>query len=413
VEFFNFTNFPAMCFAHRNEHGELNDIVVLGVAFDIADDGNLAVADPQPPINFMEMPFPADALESGTPQPRQHPLRRESDLAPHKPKVDVIVNATAYAPGGRAARSFHAGVKIFQSNDDGSRGAAVLSSFVVATGPRHWRYRSIVGRAARRLISMTATLGLWKPSPWRLDRPAPVKSVPVRYDMAYGGVALFHDDRDSPTATPPQVTCPENPVGRGFVPNILDICEHTGCDKRTARRWFRRWATKRSVQAPQLQWPSQPLPSHPGTAYPLVGWGTVPKHWVPRLDHAGTFDDRWEHERHPLLPEDFNPLYWNGAHPAMQLDRLDTNAHIELHGLTPSIGSAPSVMGINLPGHDFAIEFQDAYQLEPATLDLTLDTVLIDLASNRLTLLYRTRLEALDDCGYIQLNPKEPSDERT
>ncbi|WP_343647969.1 DUF2169 domain-containing protein [Enterobacter sp.] len=48
-----------------------------------------------------------------------------------------------------------------------------------------------------------------------------------------------------------------------------------------------------------------------------IGFGPVPRHWPARLRYAGTYDQRWENMRSPLLPEDFDPHFWQTA-PASQ-----------------------------------------------------------------------------------------------
>ena len=48
---------------------------------------------------------------------------------------------------------------------------------------------------------------------------------------------------------------------------------------------------------------------HPAPA----GFGFVGRGWLPRAARGGTYDDSWQKERAPLLPLDFDPLFFNGA----------------------------------------------------------------------------------------------------
>lgn len=42
----------------------------------------------------------------------------------------------------------------------------------------------------------------------------------------------------------------------------------------------------------------------------IPGFGALPRHWPGRLQFAGTYDDRWQKEQSPLLPEDLDERYW-------------------------------------------------------------------------------------------------------
>lgn len=96
-------------------------------------------------------------------------LRFEDDIAPFKPCTDVIVNGTAFAPGGKPLPSWRAGIRV------GS-----LQKQVVVTGPRAWVHTPLLG--------------------WSLSPIVPVRHAPLRYELAFGGAG-----------------CDENPVGIGRV----------------------------------------------------------------------------------------------------------------------------------------------------------------------------------------------------
>jgi hypothetical protein len=66
-----------------------------------------------------------------------------------------------------------------------------------------------------------------------------------------------------------------------------------------------------------------------------AGFGAIPGHWLPRVKFAGTCDAKWEAERAPLLPEDFDDRFYQCA-PADQqtVQFLKGGEEVELLNLT-------------------------------------------------------------------------------
>jgi hypothetical protein len=100
-------------------------------------------------------------------------LREDCDLVPSRPGTDVVLHATAYAPGGRPAPAVDAAVRV---------GPVVKRLRVV--GDRRWEWR--LGR-----------LGL--------SRPMPFTCLPIEWERTWGG----SDPRRS------DVVDPRNPAGVG------------------------------------------------------------------------------------------------------------------------------------------------------------------------------------------------------
>lgn len=81
-----------------------------------------------------------------------------------------------------------------------------------------------------------------------------------------------------------------------------------------------------------------------------LGLGAVAPHWVMRAKFAGTYDEKWESSRYPLLPEDFNPLFWQIAPESQQLKtRLQGGEKVILANLTPPSWSSQNVVSFYLP----------------------------------------------------------------
>jgi hypothetical protein len=122
---------------------------------------------------------------------------------------------------------------------------------------------------------------------WETLRPSvpkPFSRMPLVYERAYGGVDPHsrHPERDWE---------PFNPVGVGFVTS----------------------GNLKGRAVPNIVYPDDADRDRPRPA----GFGPVASHWRPRVGFAGTYDDRWQQTRQPLLPEDFDDRFFQCA-PADQ-----------------------------------------------------------------------------------------------
>ncbi|WCM89475.1 DUF2169 family type VI secretion system accessory protein [Acidovorax sp. NCPPB 3576] len=183
-------------------------------------------------------------------------VRFESDLVPFKPRVDVIVNAVAYAPGGKPVAAFDAGVTV-------GREARVVRVF----GERVWRKR----------------LGLF---PVAVEQ-APALHVPVAYHLAYGG----QDPADA------QAFAPANPTGLGFSAGLPPD----------------------GLPLPRIEWPDELIHAASDTPSP-AGFGCFGRTWLPRRKLLGSYGPaEWQVPGIVgRMPQSFDPAAWNCAHPRMQ-----------------------------------------------------------------------------------------------
>src|SRR5438045_9584654 len=93
----NHTPYAATGMWGRDKDGVHEWIVAIKGTFDIKRDGRLALADEQP-VPLLLPEYHGEAGESS--------LRYEADLVGMKPTTDILLNGTAYAPGGRPAHEF-------------------------------------------------------------------------------------------------------------------------------------------------------------------------------------------------------------------------------------------------------------------------------------------------------------------
>ncbi len=202
-------------------------------------------------------------------------LRRDTALIPTKPGTEILIEGSACAPRGRSVSAMDIGFRI-----------GPLHKRLHVVGDRRWLY------------------GFSGPV---LSKPEPFSRMPIRYERALGGLT-GHDPKIAP------VPNPYNPVGTGHAlrkkqlpgtaaPNI----EQPGA---TASDWARQG--------------------------PPAGFGPIARHWTPRRELAGTFDDAWSRTRQPLLPEDFDERFYFSA-PADQCFKgfLRGGESMTLHGLSP------------------------------------------------------------------------------
>lgn len=197
-------------------------------------------------------------------EPGASSLRYDADLVAPKPTTDIVVNGTAYAPNGRPSTEFLSSIQV-----------GPVRKVIRVFGDRWWRPGPIGG------------------SPTSAE---PVSQVPIVYERAYGG----YDHADPDPRNHRLDT--RNPVGCGVVARFED---------------------RIGTLAPNFEYPDGGLESR-GPA----GFGALDVHWSPRRELHGTYDEAWERDRRPLLPNDWDPR-------SLLCSPLDQRPGIHLHGGEP------------------------------------------------------------------------------
>jgi hypothetical protein len=185
-------------------------------------------------------------------------VRFEADRVPFKPRTDIVLVGRAYAPGGTPVTQLMAGLRVGR-----------LGYGAIVFGDRVWQWQ---------------TLGA--PT---ISAPQPFTSKELVYERAFGGI-------DGPGG----MYCNENLVGTGFI------------GKKTRERID-------GLRLPNLEDPRNPIHTWDSRPTP-VGFGFYGRGWMPRLAYAGTYDDKYRAERAPAMPDDFSYAFFNGAHPALQVE---------------------------------------------------------------------------------------------
>jgi hypothetical protein len=99
----NRTPFDVQSHVQVTAEGQERLVLMLSASFTADASGKVGLAEVQQPVTFADEPWGDPALSS---------VRYEADIAPKKVLPEVIVNATAHAPGGRPAEAVTVGLQI-------------------------------------------------------------------------------------------------------------------------------------------------------------------------------------------------------------------------------------------------------------------------------------------------------------
>lgn len=203
--------------------------------------------------------------------PVKSSIRIATDMLPLRPSTGVTLSGHAICPGGRVGR-MKVGLKV----GDVQQAAEVYGDRL--------GFRNV-------------------------NRPEPFQRMPLTWENAFGGFDT------SPEKEKHHDALADNPVGKGF------MARHTRIDPD-------------QVPLPNIEDARQPLSQPQGTAS-AVGFGPVAPAWEARRRYAGTYDDRWQKERCPLLPDDFDERFLQAAPAALTArDYLVGNEECVVLGMT-------------------------------------------------------------------------------
>lgn len=225
----------------------------------VAVKGTFTIPDDESPPELADEQVPLVMADEFTGEPGFSATLYEADYAPQKPMCDVVVNGSAHAAGGRPAYQVMVGLRV-----------GAIEKFFNVVGDRVWEDRSL------------------GPEP---SRHEPFTEKPITYDRAWGGVDRDVDDPDNAKALM------ANPVGVGYYPLSVG-------DALVGR------------PLPNTEALHDPINGAKGK-HPPMSLGAIGRHFEPRLEYAGTYDEEWLENVFPFLPEDFDPRYHQCA-PADQ-----------------------------------------------------------------------------------------------
>ncbi len=255
--------------------------------------------------------------------PETTSLRHAGEAHPCKPATDVVLLGSGHAPEGRPAPHFGVSLTVGR-----------LEKLIHVYGDRVWK---------------SGLMGLVPSS------PVPTAEVPLVWERAYGGTVDLGEGET--------VSDQRNPVGVGF-------------------RGGRSAAQMKGLPVPNLDDPRDPLVSLSGSPAP-AGFGFIGPAWLPRPKYAGTYDDEWERNRAPFLPDDFDPRFLQAAPP----DQIYPGS---LQGGEPvriQNGSPVGIQQFALPVCELVAVAWKAGKAEPAPLRI--ESLILEPDQDRFSLLWR------------------------
>jgi len=274
-------------------------------------------------------PVPLIEADTFTGEPGFSAPLFEADFVPVKQACDVIVTGSAHAPNQKPVEMVQVGYKI-------GNHSKVINVF----GERYW---------------LTAAAG------YTISKPKPFVTMPVTYDIAFGGVDRFHSDEKNHDAYMP------NPVGKGFHCHISD-------------------ETVDGTPAPQTEAQDQPI-TKPDGQYKPMSFGVAGRGWQPRLGFGGTYDDAWLDTQFPFLPHDFDKRYYQCAPEDQQIPFPAGGETVLLLNLTPE-----GQCQFTLPTIDVPVVFFKK-KAERVETKAVLDTIVINADTRIVTLSWRASIE--------------------
>lgn len=164
-----------------------------------------------------------------------------------------------------------------------------------------------------------------------IDKPASFEKIPLIWENAFGGFDQSHNNKKYHDAVA------TNPVGKGF-------------------RAGRSELDLNKIPLPNIEHLDQRIRA-PHDAISPIGFGPIPPGWEPRRRYAGTYDDQWETQRCPLLPDDFDDRFLQAAPPQLTSEKyLTGREHCVLLGVNEegrldfSLSAEPPKISVELVG---------------------------------------------------------------
>lgn len=317
MNFTNVSGFPAGWTLGFERDGRELLLVVAKATFELPLNG----ATPR----RAEVPVPLIEADQFSGAPGLSAPLFETDYAHRKPGCDVLLVGSAYAPEGRQAARIAVGLRV----------GPMIKQFTVV-GERRWQ---------RRFSGVSCTA------------PLPFLTMPISYDVAFGGTHHADDDGCAKTFL-------ANPVGRGYWYRTNDID---------------------GKPLPNTEAPDQPV-LRPDGAYRPMAFSPIGRNWAPRVRYAGTYDRAWIENTAPLWPDDFDHRYFQAAPPDQIISYPSGGEDIELRNLTPDGQRA-----FKLPVHLMPVTFIP-HSGRDLTVQAPIDTIVLEPDSQRFTIAWRANL---------------------
>ncbi len=218
----------------------------------------------------------------------------ENDFAPRKPRCDVLLNGSAYAPHGKPTKRLCVSLRV----------GSLTKSFHVL-GKRVWKAGLLYTAASA---------------------PEPFTVMPISYNNAFGGVDRSREDETQ---------------HRYYMLNHVGIGYHAYHDRKSLN----------GMPLPNTEETGKPI-AKPDGKYRPMAFGPLGRAWQQRVKYAGTYDQNWIDNVFPFLPADFEDEYYQAAPEDQWMDYPKGGEVVELINLLPHGGTV-----FQLPARTVSCEF--------------------------------------------------------
>ncbi len=262
-------------FTQDDQTGDLVWMVAVKATFDISMQSfNLGIADEQEELHHSEE-YRGEAFDSS--------LLHACDFSFAKNKIDILLDATAYAPNERPVTELMTGLIL-----------GPIKKVLMVYGNRIY----------------DRFLGVLYHSP-----PSRFLQMPIIYEKAYGG----------------------------WEPN--EECKLTFCELRNpaGTGFFRRRSVAIDQLLPNIEYKAFPTRRR-SKKNRIAGYGPIASHWSPRLEYAGTSENSQERELSFARPKDFNQAYYQVAPADQQLAEFNGGEHVVLYNLHPGVEEIQAIL---------------------------------------------------------------------
>lgn len=265
----------------------------------------------QTPMRLHDEQAPIEFADQYYEQPGTSSIKMAGDLAATKPGIDIVLSGSAYS------------TKQDRHQVDVRLKAGPMDKVVRVFGDRRWK---------KSFGTYLAT------------SPEPFDRLPLQWERSFGGT-----DASNPDAPVSEL---RNPIGVGF----------RGKDSQLPLA---------DTLLPNLENPQKLIGGY-WDKVPPAGFGFVSPHWEPRLRYAGTYDEVWQSNRAPLLPDDFDPRFYQSA-PVDQIidDELVPGTPVDVENASPT-----GRMVLSIPHTRFEVIVKASN--ERSVLPMKLDTLVIN-----------------------------------
>ena len=392
MQFVNLTPFHSMAFQSLDLAGDYCTTVVTKVGYDIVIDRTNGESE----LHLIEQePLPLVLADVYWNDDVQGSIKQESDLAPFKPRCDVLITGNAYAPEGKPSSQWPVRVRLTQT---------------VSANANEDQHKNLPNQKLSETL-IDKTLYVYSPGHfhkhffgWILTRDKNTTQIPLRWDYAFGGASKVANPKYEQDSASPEwlinEACFSNPVGNGWI------------EKRHSKALQKaKQSSLQTINAPCFFYPNEAITEpifiqHPTTAvtakemqeiakqYPCrpAGFGCVGRSWAPRVSLTGTYDAHWQEERWPLSPTDFDEHYWNAAPLDQQCDWPNSDCKIETCFLFSPKVAPKGYVNLQLPGHR-AFVMARLQNDTPIPLTAHIDTILLDTEKQQLEVVWRCRIK--------------------